>query len=427
VSSLAGAALEVTVTTKARVFLSHCGFEDDVRDVLEALVAVLPQDDFEILLDRFTLRPSEDLTKTINGWLWSCDAAVVVVDPKALEFGVNPWVFSEAVRLQDRLETIEVIPVFVGGARPAHVKNKLWEPTGLDTPLGVCDAGLSPNALAVQLAETLKDMTLKRVRASGVTRRLALILTSFDSSLLRDAAVSLKEPRRDWSSQRLQHEIAQRLLEVNDFDVVMDVLVKLAESDLERAGEALYVILPFTWVDRRAAGAIHEALKLHMPVGLNTVQIPTTQAYVARCASEWPPPPVHAVNPASDPEYVHFQKDLEKRLKRLKCISGARRTRLQLFGVVCEAKVDPKLVGLLEECISTHHHVGLLFLIGNLKPKKLPRPLRDKIVHVEPKIDPVLEQEALMRLPQGRHQLWERHNEDRSSRGWPEVRFPWKA
>jgi hypothetical protein len=408
---------------KARVFVSHCGFEGVVHDVLEALVELLPKADFDVLLDRFTLAPSEQLKKTIDGWIWTCDAAIVVVDKKALVIGEHTWVFNEASRLHDRRKTVEVIPLFVDGVRPEAIKNELWEPAGLDNPLGICGGESSSRELAARVVKVLQEKTLKRVRASGVSRRLAEILSTFSSSVLSDAATPLKDPLRDWSMQRLEHEIAESLLAKDDYSVVMDVLVKLAETNLESAGEALYVVLPFTWVNPKAAAAMSAAVRDRLPVGLNTVLLPTSQAYVARCAEEWPPWPVHAIDPASDPEYVHLEKDLDRQLKRL---SGRRRNPVELLGVVCKTKVDPKLVRVVQKHTAPHQSVGLLFLVGDLDPATLPQPLRNQIVYVQPTIEREFEKEALMRLHIGRMELWDRHNQDRVNRGSLAVEFPWK-
>ena len=390
-----------------------------VRDVVQELISLLPKDNFDLLFDRLSLTPGDELTKAIDGWIWSCDAAVVIVDRAALSISDNPWVFSEASRLQDRRESVEVIPLFVDPVDAEAIKNKQWEAAGLDTPLGIAQKGRSPRDLAKDVAEALERKTLARVRTSAAGRRLAEILRGFSRDVLSDAARPLKDPLRDWSEQRLQHEIAHALLGEADYDVLVEVSGKLAETDMDRAAEVLHVALPYTWVDAGAAAAFAEAVRNHRPVGLNSIEHMTSKAYAARCADEWPPWPVYQVDLASDSEHVHLANDLDAAIVQIR---QRQRRRITLLSVVCPTHMDSKYVGLVRERAAGQ--AELVFLVGDQDPETLSPPLPEGFSYVRPTIDTAVETEAVIRGSQGRAVLWEKHNDDREGRGLDRLDIP---
>ena len=48
---------------KARVFVSHCGYAGVVRDVVQELISLLPKDNFDLLFDRLSLTPGDELSE----------------------------------------------------------------------------------------------------------------------------------------------------------------------------------------------------------------------------------------------------------------------------------------------------------------------------------------------------------------------------
>lgn len=396
---------------QARIFLSHCGFEGDVAAVLEEIIDALPCADFKIMLDRTALDPGAPLKETIDDWLWNCDAAVVVVDARALDFEQNPWVFTEANRLQDRRESIEVIPLFVDGKSAADVKNKTWEPVGLNLPLGVEMArSETAAAAAVRVIEVLKDKTLRRVRTSGTLHQLAYVLGQFDADNLRRAAAPLKD-KREWSAQRLKYEIADRMLDAPDYDVVIAVFAALARDSLDLAEEALYLVLPFTWVDKTAAAAIPAAIRAGRPVGLNATWLGTSEAYVARSAEAWPPWPVWHVDPWADTEHVHFKGDFQAQLDYALSLEEE----VLLLGIMCDVKPEKVYIDYVQAQVEQHTNLGLLFLLGDLSPADLPSTLPQTLKHVEPKLDRHREEEARVRSLEGQRKLQYSHEKARGA------------
>ena len=246
--------------TKAKVFISHSGW-DGIVEKFFAELKVAFGDDFEPLYDIEHITGGEKLAKRVGELIADCDAAVVIIDKRALKFGKHAWVHSEAGRLQDR--PVQVIPVLVGGVSPSNIQVPEWQPTGLDDSVAIVARGSSPEQLR-ELAQKVVDAltpTLKRVRTSKATKELADILSGFPETVLTHAAEKLK-PSGQWSERHLPREVAEALIAAakNDppgpFGVAMQVLQKLAETDLDRAGDALDIVVPFTWVDGEVAAQI---------------------------------------------------------------------------------------------------------------------------------------------------------------------------
>jgi len=69
---------------KAGVFISHCGKVGPVRALIDALVTAFG-DDFMALVDEREIRAGGPVTEEVGRMIRTCDAAIVIVNQRALK------------------------------------------------------------------------------------------------------------------------------------------------------------------------------------------------------------------------------------------------------------------------------------------------------------------------------------------------------
>ena len=89
------------IDIKAKVFISHSGWDGIVEQVVEALERAFGAD-FVALFDRRHILPGQKVSDRVSGTIAECDAALIVIDQRALDYTNHPWVFAEANELKGR-------------------------------------------------------------------------------------------------------------------------------------------------------------------------------------------------------------------------------------------------------------------------------------------------------------------------------------
>ncbi|HUA06689.1 MAG TPA: toll/interleukin-1 receptor domain-containing protein [Solirubrobacteraceae bacterium] len=402
--------------TKAKVFISHSGWDGIVEKFFGELKIAFG-DDFEPLYDMEHIGGGDDLDQRVADLIGDSDAALVVVDQRALDSEEHPWVLAEANWLRGTRPN-QVIPVLIDGVDPSKLKEKNWEPTGLHRTVAVAATAEGSETeqlsrLARAVVEALQP-TLTRVRTSKATKQLADILSVFPETVLTHAAEKLK-PSGQWSERHLAREVAGALIAAakNDapgpFGIAMQVLQKLAETDLDRAGRALDIVVPFTWVDGDVAAQIPGAVVDGRYVGLGVRAVGAHTAYVIRSEAIWPPDPVHAVEPGSDTEYVNLDEDLEKALKWVPPESPE----VTLLAIVCDGSIDPVLVEKVAEHVREFRGIRIVLLIGELGEADVPQSLRDRLALIRPSLAAEEETKGLSYADEGYNSLTYHHERGR--------------
>jgi hypothetical protein len=418
----------LVAAAKARVFISHCGKQGVVAETIAAFELAFGTD-FEAVLDSSEIRVGDDLTAAVRRMIRECDAAIVIVDKRALKFGDNPWVFAESTLLGDRLE-IEVIALYVDGVGAEAVKTPKWEVTGLAKRLARTDPGTPGSLMALARQVVARDLqgTLDRRRAGAGERKLAAILEEFRLSRglrrLRDVAEPIRDPDRPWSDRLIAYEVAATLLAEDPegsrahYWRVVDVLAELATSNFELALKALYIAMPFTWVDKRAAEQLPAAVEKGAPVALSALQTETTAAYVLRSSADWLVWDGASLDPKSDPEGVELEADLRallepidrKRARRAKRPRpNAAREECKLIAVVFRKGLNSVIASKVMSNVGTRGDVGLVFLVGDDDEQSVPKSLDGRlIVYVTPQLEREVEEDGVMRWVDGKAELLER-------------------
>jgi hypothetical protein len=155
---------------EVRVFVSHSAHKVDepaTLAFLDDLVARLKAESFEAVTDQKDLRAGDDWVQRLYGWMGLCDAAVVLLSPRAVLRENSFWVPREVNLLLWRKALdprFVVIPVLIGGLTKADLK---------DNPF-IGNARLTDIQFAPNLADSDKIdaivATLKAKLASAFTR-----------------------------------------------------------------------------------------------------------------------------------------------------------------------------------------------------------------------------------------------------------------
>ena len=142
-----------------RVFVSHSAHKVDepaTLTFLDALVARLQAESFEPLTDQKDLSAGDEWVQRLYGWMGLCDAAVVLLSPRAVTRENSTWVPREANLLLWRKaldKDFVVIPVLIGGLKKTDLKNNPF----------LADARLSEIQFAPHLTDDAKIDEIVRV------------------------------------------------------------------------------------------------------------------------------------------------------------------------------------------------------------------------------------------------------------------------
>ena len=153
-----------------RVFISHSASraeEPDTQTFLETLVARLHSEvGFEALADQKDLKAGDEWLQRVYAWMGLCDAAVILLSPRAVTRENSTWVPRETNLLLWRKALdprFVVIPVLIGGVTPADLA---------DNPF-LADARLAD----VQFADGLDDAAKIDCIVLGLNQKLGASAT----------------------------------------------------------------------------------------------------------------------------------------------------------------------------------------------------------------------------------------------------------
>ena len=105
-----------------KVFISHSTKTDENLIFLNAVCDAL-DNDFDVLVDRRTLKPSDQWHARILEWMYECDAVVILMSRRVLEESI--WVQAEAMvtSVRRRNETdFRLIVVPLNDVNEAHIQ-----------------------------------------------------------------------------------------------------------------------------------------------------------------------------------------------------------------------------------------------------------------------------------------------------------------
>ena len=161
------------MSTRSRIFISHSAHplgEPATQTFVTALVkALVATPDLQALVDQRDLQPGDAWLQQLYAWMGVCDAAVILLSPRAVSRSNATWVPRETNLLLWRKALdprFVVIPVLIGGLQPA----------GLQGHPFIADARLTDLQLAPGLTDLQKRklivQTLRDKLATGAPRRV---------------------------------------------------------------------------------------------------------------------------------------------------------------------------------------------------------------------------------------------------------------
>lgn len=287
---------------KARVFISHSAKETRAQEVQAALYKALEDSPALVpLMDKGDLEPGDMWRARINLWVGGCDAAVVLLSPKAL---ASDWVFYEAALLTYRNERdadFLVVPVYVD-VTPEEVAASRLHPTAMTSIQLVPGAGRTVEAIVADVVTKLAKAAVRDSLVERQAKRLAGRLGAIGNvKQLEEAAGFIDYDLKPW----LPADDARLLLAVQLQSVGMEAAIPalanlyynlpaaMAEPERERWLHEVTELVASSWVDQRCIERIPALARgqvTPLAMGLNARQDLTARMYVLRASTEEPRP-----------------------------------------------------------------------------------------------------------------------------------------
>jgi hypothetical protein len=277
------------------VFISHSANEDEFAgDVLDGLKNLLETRRYKVLVDRSGLRVAREFEDQLELWMDSCDAAVVLLNEKALH---SEWVRDEVTVLLHRRHMLRsrrrqglfLLPVLIGGVRPGDVRStglrKLAKLQFLDG-----SAELDASVLAERIASLFACPHPGDINSKAMDEWIRRITYRIDQvgseSQLAEAARALEMSDDEISTVRLwggSRFLAQRLMDSRLRRHTVEALGRLTPFMPTGDSRTLVHEIAPTWVDGQAAALLlPEAPDEGLVALLNAHQPETGEEYFAR-------------------------------------------------------------------------------------------------------------------------------------------------
>ncbi|MGB1011669.1 MAG: toll/interleukin-1 receptor domain-containing protein [Thiolinea sp.] len=277
-----------------KVFISHSTKTDENLVFLNAVCDAL-DNDFDVLVDRRTLKPSDQWHACILEWMYECDAVVILMSRRALE--ESHWVLAEAtvtsvrrrneadfklivVPLDDVNEQqIQDHPVF-GGV--AGLQDFQFAPT--------CDC---KNSTINAISDALKDLQVSTSPFESFTVLIRQTLKNIDDEALEEAIKRVTCAQLPTMTRgRCRADVLARAVfrgSATPLANLRELLEKLAHLVDHKQALTLLEMLKGIWVNAEAAAKLAEARENNITVSVNSVELEDfTGACYARNA--WPYP-----------------------------------------------------------------------------------------------------------------------------------------
>ena len=302
----------------ARIFISHSTFDPPERaregiaspleadaaeehaklalEIRDDLAKALRNAGHAVLLDKDGLELGDRWRSVLNVWIGGCDAAVLLLSPKALK---STYVAYEASILSHRHSLpgskFRLIPVLIRPVQPDDVKTSLLAAANL-TELQGRVAGLNtPPEIVAAVVDKLQGLDLSSSPLEKQIQYLTSILEVVKSEdILRDEADKLGVDLADWATgESLRRVLATKMMGAglsgtrDMLRTIRGLFGKTKEEWSPHIDDILW-LLGSSWVDYRAVERIPALAKSTRAIGSNAAKPLTARMYVLR-ASNLPP------------------------------------------------------------------------------------------------------------------------------------------
>lgn len=266
------------MTAPLRVFVSHSAKEGDAIAVQEKLVARLAAkpETFTLLMDRSDLVAGDRWRARINFWIGSCDVAVVLLSPSALD---SPYVAYEVSVLAYRAGAVnskfQIIPVYLKNVDRKRLEQSRLDPAKL-TEIQRLANKTTPDEIADAVMEELCPIADQPPRPiDGIIRRAQTLLDGVPKTVIENASDKLPDFQLPWEpGQDPIRPLAERLLGVGMLGAI-DALIELTAGMTGAKIQELVNLVACTWVDIKAV----DSLSTKRAVALNARNTRTANMY----------------------------------------------------------------------------------------------------------------------------------------------------
>lgn len=242
-----------------KVFVSHSAKDDpEAETLLTALSKRLDDEQFAPRIDREDLQFGQPWRQEINTWLTYCDAAVLLISPKALKSPFVAYEVSVLTHRKSRNPKFTILPILLGGVNFSNAEGNLLSPAQV--------LEIQPHFFTHDdLATTLQKVTdvLKAADAATIppdtrTSEVIELLKKADAFKFRQALKTLKIDLGPWDPVADEYQsAATRLMSVGIEDAAIVIEQMKGNWTVEQIAK-LYCLVACSWVDLRAADVFHE-------------------------------------------------------------------------------------------------------------------------------------------------------------------------
>ncbi|MCA1633900.1 MAG: toll/interleukin-1 receptor domain-containing protein [Acidobacteria bacterium] len=271
--------------SKPRIFISHSARNDDETMTLLDSVSAALADDFAVHVDKDHLKAGDDWRHTLNTWIGGCDAAVLLLSPKALKSDFVAYEIS-ILAFRAKLSGIKVIPVFLKGVDEEAVRSGRLEPANLPATQGVKEEDTQKIIARLKevLAEVVRSKTPVDEQAAYLETYFAPFLNALLTDCLRDTGFDLGswEPP---GNPRLS--LAVRMMTLGLRRAEAPLRRMRAVLNREKTMDAVFELVATSWVDLRAAARLCELAtgeNERRALAVNASQQLIARTYVLRAA-----------------------------------------------------------------------------------------------------------------------------------------------
>ncbi|WP_374368567.1 toll/interleukin-1 receptor domain-containing protein [Dongia sp.] len=356
---------------RPRLFISH-----STPDLAKEIAAEL-EADYEILLDRTALEAGGDWRSTLNVWIGTCDAAVIMITPESI---ASPFCQYEWALLSYRHKQykLPLVPIYHGSV-PKEIAGRA------DQICAISGIGSQDFASKAKIARKVKELLSVENLNEHTDGQIVLLATYLQSGLLNDSTIDVVANDANlhlgaWNLTGTKWSTFALKLMGLGIAGGWQALRKLQPYFVARQeifNEVFDLIAFCSWLDVSAVEQVKCCAKGNPrgpnPIGLNAKEPRTANCYILR-ASGLVPSKHWKVATALDAfaDYPHLEVSIQEALKealdvdspgteRLKARLDARRALNEPIFVILEADgLDPRWI---QKLLATPLFNGVSFLV----------------------------------------------------------------
>jgi hypothetical protein len=246
-----------------KVFISHSAKDDaEAETLLAALSEALKGGEFAPRVDRENLTFGQPWREKINTWLTYCDAAVLILSPKALKSPFVAYEVSVLSHRKSRNAKFTILPLLLGGLDFKNTEGSLLSPAQVMEiqPHFHRHDPNAPDATILKVIETLKGAKAEALPLDDRTLEVITLLKKADDNKFRKALEQLKVDLGPWDPVEDAYQSAAAKLMSVGIQSAAGAIEKMKGKWTPAEIAALYCLVASSWVDARSADVFRDVV-----------------------------------------------------------------------------------------------------------------------------------------------------------------------